>query len=49
MNILTDYIEEYLEYCKYRRRLDLKTLKAYRIDLNQYASHLKIPASMLYS
>ncbi len=36
MNALKDYIEEYIEYCKYRKRLDSKTLKAYQIDLNQY-------------
>ncbi len=36
MNTLEDYILEYVEYCKYRKRLDAKTLKAYRIDLNQY-------------
>lgn len=38
MNELTNYITEYLEYCKYRKRLDNKTLKAYRIDLKQYQS-----------
>ena len=26
----------YLEYCEYRKELDKKTLKAYRIDLHQY-------------
>lgn len=36
MNTLEDYILEYVEYCKYRKRLDAKTLKAYRIDLKQY-------------
>lgn len=36
MNTLNDYITEYLEYCEYRKRLDAKTLKAYRIDLKQY-------------
>ena len=35
MNTLNDYIMEYLEYCEYRKRLDKKTLKAYRIDLKQ--------------
>lgn len=39
MNTLENYITEYLEYCKYRKRLDSKSLKAYRIDLNQYASY----------
>lgn len=38
MNILKDYITEYIEYCEYRKRLDSKTLKAYKIDLNQYTN-----------
>ncbi|MGC4019403.1 MAG: tyrosine-type recombinase/integrase [Muricomes sp.] len=29
-------VKKYLEYCKYRKELDDKTLKAYRIDLRQY-------------
>ncbi len=36
MNTLSSYISEYIEYCKYRKRLDHKTLKAYHIDLKQY-------------
>lgn len=36
MKKLNDLIKEYLEYCTYRKRLDSKTLKAYRIDLGQY-------------
>lgn len=36
MNTLTDYLAEYIEYCKYRKRLDQKTLKAYKIDMTQY-------------
>lgn len=36
MNNLNDYIVDYIEYCQYRKRLDAKTLKAYRIDLKQY-------------
>ena len=36
MNTLEKYIAEYLEYCKYRKRLDTKSLKAYKIDLKQY-------------
>lgn len=36
MSNLNEYIEEYIEYCKYRKRLDSKTLKAYRIDLKQF-------------
>lgn len=29
-------VKEYLEYCEFRKELDAKTLKAYRIDLRQY-------------
>lgn len=36
MNILNNHISEYIEYCEYRKRLDSKTLKAYRIDLKQF-------------
>lgn len=36
MSTLHEYVREYMEYCKYRKRLDAKTLKAYRIDLRQY-------------
>lgn len=36
MNTLNNYITEYIEYCEYRKRLDSKTLKAYKIDLKQY-------------
>lgn len=36
MNTLHYCMKEYLEYCQYRKRLDTKTLKAYRIDLKQY-------------
>lgn len=39
MNTLDNHIELYLDYCKYRKRLDSKTLKAYRIDLKQYAAY----------
>lgn len=39
MNTLNDYISEYIEYCEYRKRLDSKTLKAYRIDLQQYTDY----------
>jgi len=38
MNTLNTYISEYIKYCEYRKRLDIKTLKAYRIDLKQYES-----------
>ena len=38
MNTLNGYIAEYLEYCKYRKHLGEKTLKAYKTDLSQYSS-----------
>lgn len=36
MNTFNHLIAEYIEYCEYRKRLDHKTLKAYKIDLKQY-------------
>lgn len=36
MNTFCDCINEYIEYCEYRKRLDSKTLKAYKIDLKQF-------------
>ena len=38
MSTLNNYINTYLEYCKFRKRLDAKTLKAYTIDLKQYTN-----------
>jgi len=37
MGNLESQIQSYLEYCKYQKRLDAKTLKAYRIDLRQFS------------
>lgn len=37
---LTDQVIPYLEFCKYRKKLDQKTVKAYRIDLNQFFIYL---------
>ena len=37
---LEDKLEAYLEYCEYRKELDKKTLKAYRIDLRQYFEYV---------
>ncbi len=36
MSSLQMQINHYLEYCQYQKRLDKKTLKAYRIDLTQF-------------
>lgn len=37
---LKDKLAAYLEYCEYRKELDMKTLKAYRIDLRQYFEYV---------
>lgn len=37
MSDLQTHIKNYLEYCEYQKRLDKKTLKAYRIDLRQFS------------
>ena len=36
MNSLNNEINDYLIYCDTQKRLDEKTLKAYKIDLNQF-------------
>lgn len=40
MNNLQTQIDNYLAYCKYQKRLDEKTIKAYRIDLRQFQMHI---------
>ena len=40
MNSLPNQIINYLEYCQNQKRLDSKTLKAYRIDLIQFLSQI---------
>lgn len=42
MNNLETNITNYLEYCRTQKCLDSKTLKAYRIDLNQFADQIPI-------
>ena len=37
---LNNLLEEYLDYCKYRKKLDIKTIKAYSIDLIQYSKYI---------
>ncbi len=39
MNSMEILITNYLEYCQIQKRLDEKTLKAYRIDLRQFSEH----------
>ncbi len=42
MNTLETIIRNYLDYCEYQKRLDAKTLKAYRIDLKQFTDNLPV-------
>ena len=42
MNTLETIISNYLDYCEYQKRLDTKTLKAYRIDLKQFTDNLPV-------
>lgn len=37
---ITNHISEYLSFCQYNKRLDPKTVKAYKIDLSQFAATL---------
>lgn len=46
MNTLQILINNYLEYCQYQKRLDGKTLKAYRIDLRQFSSCVSMDDAM---
>lgn len=41
MNNLQNQINNYLEYCQNQKRLDAKTIKAYRIDLKQFQSSFR--------
>lgn len=36
---MKNLVSNYLEYCKYRKNLNEKTIKAYRIDLNHYLDY----------
>lgn len=38
---LQEKVKPYLEYCTYRKELDAKTVKAYRIDLTQFFSYVQ--------
>ena len=41
MNDLQKHIDHYLLYCSTQKRLDKKTIKAYRIDLRQFTEQIK--------
>lgn len=40
MNELQLQLDNYLSFCRFQRRLDNKTLKAYRIDLTQFSQNI---------
>lgn len=40
MKDLQNLVDDYLDYCALQKRLDAKTLKAYRIDLRQFSEHV---------
>lgn len=40
MNDFNSLIQSYLDYCRYQKRLDTKTIKAYRTDLAQFAAEM---------
>ena len=42
MNNLQDHIRNYLEYCSTQKRLDGKTLKAYRVDLRHFSEQFTV-------
>ena len=42
MNTLQTLQEDYLEFCRLQKRLDSKTLKAYRIDLTQFIRQISV-------
>lgn len=41
MHDLQPQINSYLQYCQSQKRLDAKTLKAYKIDLNQFSEQIE--------
>lgn len=42
MNTLQTQLNNYLEFCQSQKRLDAKTLKAYRIDLTQFIRQITV-------
>ena len=39
---ITNHISDYLDFCRANKRLDPKTIKAYKIDLTQFAASMTI-------
>lgn len=42
MNTLQAHLNNYLQFCEFQKRLDSKTLKAYRIDLTQFICQISL-------
>ena len=42
MNTLQTQLENYFEFCQFQKRLDSKTLKAYRIDMTQFVRQISV-------
>lgn len=40
MNSLQTILDNYFDFCQYQKRLDAKTIKAYKIDLKQFAAQI---------
>lgn len=40
MNDLRNQLDNYIYFCKKQKCLDLKTIRAYNIDISQFANHL---------
>ena len=38
---IREEMEQYLEFCQYRKELSRNTVKAYRIDLEQFLRYVK--------
>lgn len=42
METLEKFMNDYLDFCRNQKRLDTKTLKAYRIDLKQFREYISV-------
>ncbi len=49
MNEITSQMTDYIEYCQHRKELNVKTLKAYRSDLSQFANYSSSQSLVPYS
>lgn len=49
MNELSTLLTDYIEHCQHRKELNPKTLKAYQIDLGQFAAFIAAPALNPYA